>query len=258
MSPRRLPARSALLGRHPAARPRGGDDVLRRAVRLGVRGPGARWAIPWRAARPRRRRDRLAARRPASPAWTTYVYVESADETARERRARAAPSWSRPSTRSGRPPGRPRRPGGAVFGVWEPRERKGAQLVNEPSAWAMSQLRTPDPDGAVAFYGAVFGWKTRDLRRGRGRVRHVPPAGLRRRRARAARAARRRRDHAAAGRGRRGRSPLERRLLGRQHRYRGGQGHRARGQGGGPASRSCRTRGCGRRWSSIRRARRCR
>ena len=33
-------------------------------------------------------------------------------------------------------------------------------MVNEPGAWAMSQLDTPDPDGAAAFYGAVFGWTT--------------------------------------------------------------------------------------------------
>jgi uncharacterized protein len=51
-------------------------------------------------------------------------------------------------------------PGGAVFNAWEPRERKGAQLVNEPGAWAMSRLDTPDPERAAAFYGEVFGWTT--------------------------------------------------------------------------------------------------
>src|SRR5918995_31923 len=38
--------------------------------------------------------------------------------------------------------------------------RRGAQLVNEPGAWAMSQLDTPDPEAAAAFYGEVFGWTT--------------------------------------------------------------------------------------------------
>ena len=47
-----------------------------------------------------------------------------------------------------------------MFGAWEPGERKGAQLVNEPGAWAMSHLDTPDPAAAAAFYGAVFGWTT--------------------------------------------------------------------------------------------------
>ncbi len=47
-----------------------------------------------------------------------------------------------------------------MFNAWEPRIRKGAQLVNEPGAWAMSRLDTADPDGAAAFYGEVFGWTT--------------------------------------------------------------------------------------------------
>jgi predicted enzyme related to lactoylglutathione lyase len=50
-------------------------------------------------------------------------------------------------------------PAGAVFSVWEARERAGAQLVNEPRSWAMSSLHTPDPAGASAFYGALFGWR---------------------------------------------------------------------------------------------------
>src|SRR5215204_5138217 len=32
--------------------------------------------------------------------------------------------------------------------------------MNEPGAWAMSQLSTPDPEGAKAFNGTVFGWET--------------------------------------------------------------------------------------------------
>jgi predicted enzyme related to lactoylglutathione lyase len=46
-----------------------------------------------------------------------------------------------------------------VFGVWEPRQREGAQLVNASNAWAMSTLMTNDVDRAVAFYGVLFGWK---------------------------------------------------------------------------------------------------
>jgi predicted enzyme related to lactoylglutathione lyase len=50
-------------------------------------------------------------------------------------------------------------PAGAVLCAWEAGRRQGAQVVNEPSAWAMSALSTPDPEGALAFYGAVFGWR---------------------------------------------------------------------------------------------------
>jgi len=51
-------------------------------------------------------------------------------------------------------------PAGAEFSVWQPAGHKGAQRVNEPNAWAMSSLSTPDLDGAKAFYGSVFGWET--------------------------------------------------------------------------------------------------
>ena len=50
-------------------------------------------------------------------------------------------------------------PAGAVFGLWEAGEHKGAQLVNEPGTWNFSELNTPDPEGAKAFYGSVFGWE---------------------------------------------------------------------------------------------------
>ena len=57
-------------------------------------------------------------------------------------------------------------PAGAVFGVWQPGEHKGAQLVNEPGAWSMSALGTPDPGGAKAFYGGVLGWDTESFELG--------------------------------------------------------------------------------------------
>jgi uncharacterized protein len=50
-------------------------------------------------------------------------------------------------------------PAGGIFGVWQPRAHRGAQLVNEPGAWAMSILNTSDVEGATRFYGAVFGWR---------------------------------------------------------------------------------------------------
>jgi predicted enzyme related to lactoylglutathione lyase len=49
-------------------------------------------------------------------------------------------------------------PAGAAVTVWQAGSRHGAGIVNEPSAWAMSLLSTPDPDGAAEFYGSVFGW----------------------------------------------------------------------------------------------------
>jgi predicted enzyme related to lactoylglutathione lyase len=51
-------------------------------------------------------------------------------------------------------------PLGAAIGLWEPASRQGCQLVNEPSAYAMSMLHVSDPDTAAGFYGQVFGWET--------------------------------------------------------------------------------------------------
>ena len=50
-------------------------------------------------------------------------------------------------------------PEGAVFNVWQAKGHKGAQVVNEHGALNFNGLATRDPDGAKAFYGAVFGWR---------------------------------------------------------------------------------------------------
>jgi predicted enzyme related to lactoylglutathione lyase len=50
-------------------------------------------------------------------------------------------------------------PTGATLTVLQADSRHGAEIVNEPSAWAMSLLSTPDPEAAAAFYETVFGWQ---------------------------------------------------------------------------------------------------
>lgn len=104
------------------------------------------------------------ATRPAgsdtAPAWTTYVRVaDAADAATRARRAGgtivAEPFDALPAGRAAILAC----PGGAVFGVWEAHDREGAQLVNAPSAWAMSALMTDDAERALAFYGTLFGWQ---------------------------------------------------------------------------------------------------
>ena len=97
---------------------------------------------------------------PAIPAWTTHIAVQSADATADRARATGgtvvvepfdAPPAGRMAVLSD--------PSGAVFCVWEAGVRQGAQVLNEPSAWAMSALNARDVDTAKAFYGEVFGWE---------------------------------------------------------------------------------------------------
>lgn len=54
-------------------------------------------------------------------------------------------------------------PTGASFGVWEAGTHIGARLVNEPGGLTWDDLRSPDPDAARAFYGAVFGHRMQAL-----------------------------------------------------------------------------------------------
>jgi predicted enzyme related to lactoylglutathione lyase len=49
-------------------------------------------------------------------------------------------------------------PTGAMFGVWQPRNHTGAQLVNLPGTLAWNELQTRDPERALEFYSAVFDW----------------------------------------------------------------------------------------------------
>jgi predicted enzyme related to lactoylglutathione lyase len=47
---------------------------------------------------------------------------------------------------------------GAVIGVWQPKEHKGAGIVNEPGTLVWNELMTTDVAAAKTFYNAVFGW----------------------------------------------------------------------------------------------------
>ena len=95
------------------------------------------------------------------PAWNTYVEVENVDSAAQDVEAAggkvlAGPFDAPPAGRIAAVADR----AGAPFSIWQPDARQGAELVNEPSAWSMSALNTPDLDEAAEFYRAVFGWET--------------------------------------------------------------------------------------------------
>jgi uncharacterized protein len=101
---------------------------------------------------------------PPTPVWNTYVWVESADEAAAKVKEAGGSVLMDPFDVSDA--GRMAvlaDPSGAVFCVWQAKQHKGAQLVNEPSTWNFSELNTRDPEGAKAFYGAVFGWEANRL-----------------------------------------------------------------------------------------------
>jgi len=95
--------------------------------------------------------------------WATYVSVEDAEATAAKIAESGGQAIVQPmdvvglgtmavfsdST-------------GAVFGIWQPGTFAGAELVNEPGAFAWNELATRDVDGAKAFYGAIFDWGFED------------------------------------------------------------------------------------------------
>jgi uncharacterized protein len=98
---------------------------------------------------------------PSATAWTTYVWVESAEEAAANAADSGGSALMDPfESLDGGRIALIADPAGAAIGVWQPGAHGGAQLINEPGAWSMSQLSTPDPEGAKAFYGRVFGWQT--------------------------------------------------------------------------------------------------
>lgn len=106
-----------------------------------------------------------------APSFNMYVCVDSADDVVAAARRAGATIEVEPFDAP--PAGRMAviaDPTGAPVCLWEPGARQGAQRVNEAGAWAISQLHTPDPERAAAFYGAVFGWTTETFGEGESAV----------------------------------------------------------------------------------------
>ena len=100
-----------------------------------------------------------AEERPVS-SWTTYVWVDDVDATiAKAKDAGGSALMESFDALDGGRIAVIADPAGAAIGIWQPGAHKGAQLVNEPSAYAMSALMTTDPEGAKRFYPEVFGWE---------------------------------------------------------------------------------------------------
>jgi predicted enzyme related to lactoylglutathione lyase len=95
------------------------------------------------------------------PDWNTYIWVDGVEDIAAKAVEAGGTVLRAPfDSLDGGRIALLADPTGAVFRVWQPGAHRGAQLVNEPGAWAMSTLNTPDMDGAKRFYGAVLGWET--------------------------------------------------------------------------------------------------
>ena len=95
------------------------------------------------------------------PSWTTYINVSDADEVTDKVKDAGGDVMLDPM--DVRQYGRLAvfsDPTGAVFGVWQPGENKGAGLVSEPGSVAWHQVNTRDPEKALEFYSSVFGWES--------------------------------------------------------------------------------------------------
>jgi predicted enzyme related to lactoylglutathione lyase len=96
--------------------------------------------------------------------WNTYVWVDSADQTAAKVREAGGDIVTEPFDVMDA--GRMAvcsDPEGAVFCAWQAKEHKGARIVNEHGSVVFNGLNTRDLDSAKGFYGSVFGWRTLDV-----------------------------------------------------------------------------------------------
>src|SRR5262249_21894414 len=100
----------------------------------------------------------------APAAWSTYVWVESADEAASRVREAGGTVVTEPFDvfDSGRMAAFTDSEGAALC-VWQAKEHRGARVVNEAGALNFNVLDTRDVERATSFYNAVFGWGTFDL-----------------------------------------------------------------------------------------------
>lgn len=101
---------------------------------------------------------------PPMAVWNTYIWVDSADETASKVQGAGGQVVTDPFDVMDA--GRMAvftDPEGAAFCVWQANAHRGAQIVNEPGSLNFNTLNTRDVEGAKSFYGSVFGWETLNL-----------------------------------------------------------------------------------------------
>src|SRR4051812_27931739 len=101
---------------------------------------------------------------PPAAEWNTYVWVESADDAAAKVRAAGGQVVTEPFDVMDA--GRMAvftDPEGAAFCVWQAKQNRGAQVVNEPGSLNFNGLNSRDPAAAKSFYGSVFGWDSLGL-----------------------------------------------------------------------------------------------
>ncbi len=93
-------------------------------------------------------------------AWTTYIDVIDAEATIARAKVAGATVFVEPmQIMEAGHMALFADPTGAVIGLWQPGQHKGADVANEPGAWCWSELNTRDTDKAASFYRHVFEWE---------------------------------------------------------------------------------------------------
>jgi hypothetical protein len=97
---------------------------------------------------------------PPMVAWNTYIWVDDADATAKKVVEAGGSVLAEPFDidDAGRMAVLADTEG-AVFSVWQAREHRGSQIVNDHGAVNFNGLACRDVAAAERFYGEVFGWK---------------------------------------------------------------------------------------------------
>lgn len=98
---------------------------------------------------------------PPMATWNTYIWVDSADETATKAQRAGGSVLMEPFDVMDA--GRMAviaDPEGAAFCVWQAKTHRGAGVVNEHGSLNFNSLATRDVEAAKAFYATVFGWGT--------------------------------------------------------------------------------------------------
>lgn len=93
------------------------------------------------------------------PSWTCYVHTDDIDATAGKVADAGGTVLQAPMTvaESGRM-SIVADPAGAVLGLWQPDQHRGAELMGEHGAMVWMELTTPSPAAITDFYAQVLGW----------------------------------------------------------------------------------------------------
>jgi uncharacterized protein len=95
------------------------------------------------------------------PHWSCYIAVDDVDAVAGRVRELGGELMAEPFDvmDAGRMAVL-RDPTGAIVSLWRAGRSIGATWVNDPGSLTMTELATPDPDRAAAFYEVLLGWTT--------------------------------------------------------------------------------------------------